>query len=101
MAEAHENRTHQGDFSSPSPVLKTGAITSIARTSNRLLAVFLNTVFKGYSVLVPFELIFQVSDTDMSVNFFGDSGGCVAQDQRYGLGLHALLEAGSGEPVSQ
>lgn len=33
MAEVHGNRTHPGDFSSPTPVLKTGAPTSDACTS--------------------------------------------------------------------
>ncbi len=33
VAEAHGNRTHQGDFSSPSPVLKTGPPTSDGRAS--------------------------------------------------------------------
>lgn len=33
MAEAHGNRTHRGDFSSPPPVLKTGQPTSDRRAS--------------------------------------------------------------------
>ena len=33
MAEAHGNRTHRGDFSSPPPVLKTGRPTSDRRAS--------------------------------------------------------------------
>src|ERR1035438_3853788 len=37
MAEAHGNRTHQGSFSPPSPVLKTGRPTSDRCTSMRTL----------------------------------------------------------------
>ena len=38
MAEAHGNRTHQGGFSPPSPVLKTGSPTSDDCASVRIIA---------------------------------------------------------------
>lgn len=42
VAEAHGNRTHQGDFSSPSPVLKTGPPTSDGRASSEIGVNLLN-----------------------------------------------------------